>query len=233
MKINFVIALWVMGVAAPSLAEETAKSPERWEAVIAAFEKENQQNPPAPGGVLIYGSSSAVKWKPYQKDLGNFPIANRGFGGSTLAECARYVERAVIPCKPGIVILYAGDNDISQKATPEDVHASFLLLLEHLRKALPDVKVIVFSMKPAPVRKAQYETLKKVSQYLRDECEKGKNLYFLDIWTPMMGDNGEPIPDLFLPDRSHCNAKGYELWVSLLKPVLEPLLEKPASGKKG
>ena len=232
MRINFAIALSVLGFAAFTSAEESPKPSDRWEATIAAFEKDTIQNPPAPGGVLIYGSSSAVKWKPYQKDLGSFPITNRGFGGSTLAECARYVERAVIPCKPGIVILYAGDNDISQKATPEDVRANFLLLLERLRKALPNVKVIVFSMKPAPIRKTQYDTLKKVSQCLREECENGKNLYFLDIWTPMIGADGEPIPDLFLPDRSHCNAKGYALWVSLLKPVLEPILEKPASDQK-
>ena len=231
MKMNMVVALTMLGAVASTLAEDASKSPERWERTIAAFEKDNREHPPAPGGVLIYGSSSAVKWKPYQKDLGAFPIANRGFGGSTLAECARYVERAVIPCKPGIVILYAGDNDISQKATPEDIHASFLLLLERLRKALPDVKVIVFSMKPAPIRKVQYEKLKKVSQSLREECEKGKNLYFLDIWTPMMGADGEPNPELFLSDHSHCNAKGYALWVSLLKPVLDPLLQKPASGK--
>src|SRR5262249_22813573 len=141
------------------------------------------------------------------------------------AECARYVERAVIPCKPGVLVLYAGDNDVSQKATPEEVHASFKLLLEKLRKALPDVKLIVFSMKPAPVRKKQYETLKTISAYLREECEKGKDMHFIDIWTPMLGEDGEPKPELFLPDRSHCNEKGYALWVSLLKPILDPLVK--------
>jgi|ERR1043165_2054553 lysophospholipase L1-like esterase len=213
-------------------AEEQALSVDRWEATIQKFELEDREHPPPPGCVVIYGSSSAVKWKPYQKDLGDFPIINRGFGGSTLAECARYVQRAVIPCKPAVIVFYGGDNDISQKAKPEDVLASFRTMMQRLRLELPNVKVLYVSIKPAPIRKAQYETLQRVNSLLRDECQNGEGLYYLEIWTPMIGPDGQPIPELFLEDHSHCNAKGYALWNSIVKPHLDRLMTKPAATTK-
>jgi lysophospholipase L1-like esterase len=213
-------------------AEKQAASADRWETTIQKFEMEVRLHSSQPRGVVIYGSSSAVKWKPYQKDLGDVPITNRGFGGSTLAECARYVQRAVVPCKPAIVVFYGGDNDISQKAKPDDVLASFQTMLQRLRQELPDVKVVYVSIKPAPVRKTQYESLQTVNALLRDACQKGEGLYYLDIWTPMIGPDGLPNPDLFQEDRSHCNAKGYALWNSILKPLLDRLLAKPTGANK-
>ena len=213
-------------------ADQPPPSADRWEAAIQKFEAEDKQTPPLPGGVVIYGSSSAVKWKQYQKDLGDFPIINRGFGGSTLAECARYVQRAVVPCKPGILVFYGGDNDVSQKAKPAEVVASFQTMLSTLRKDVPGVKVIYISIKPAPKRLAQFETLLKINALMKDLCQKGEGLYYVDIWSSMLGPDGVPIPDLFLDDHSHCNAKGYALWNSILKPQLDRIRAKPTDANK-
>ena len=46
---------------------------------------------------------------------------------------------------------------------------------------------------------------------------------FLNIWTPMLGDNGQPKPDLFLKDGLHLNAAGYELWTKLTVAELQKL----------
>jgi lysophospholipase L1-like esterase len=35
---------------------------------------------------------------------------------------------------------------------------------------------------------------------------------FVDVWTPMLDENGEPKKDIFLGDRLHMNAEGYKIW---------------------
>jgi lysophospholipase L1-like esterase len=43
----------------------------------------------------------------------------------------------------------------------------------------------------------------------------------VDVVKPMLGDDGKPKPELFVKDGLHLTDKGYELWASVLKPVLK------------
>ncbi|MEP6906141.1 MAG: hypothetical protein ABI875_08645, partial [Gemmatimonadales bacterium] len=92
------------GVAAPD--------PSRFEADIARFEAEDRASPPAPGGVLFVGSSSIRLWPSLSADFPGVPVMNRGFGGSTMSEVLHFTGRIVIPYRPRLTVLYAGDNDI-------------------------------------------------------------------------------------------------------------------------
>ena len=38
---------------------------------------------------------------------------------------------------------------------------------------------------------------------------------------PMLGADGKPRPELFVKDRLHCNAAGYKLWTSIVRPYLK------------
>ena len=44
---------------------------------------------------------------------------------------------------------------------------------------------------------------------------------FVDIDSPMIGDNGEPKPELFVSDGLHLSEQGYQLWSSLVRPHLK------------
>ena len=72
-------------------------------------------SPPQKGGIVFVGSSTIRRWDTasYFPDL---KIINRGFGGSEMADAARYVDRIVIPYEPRLVVVYSGDNDISSGA---------------------------------------------------------------------------------------------------------------------
>ena len=37
----------------------------------------------------------------------------------------------------------------------------------------------------------------------------------------MLGEDGQPREELFGPDRLHMNRKGYELWTSILGPLVK------------
>src|SRR5262245_32520563 len=85
----------------------------KWEQSIQAIERQLKDNPPKPGGVFFVGSSSIVKW-----DLKvSFPgrdYVNVGFGGSVIEDSTHFAPRILTPFKPGVVVFYAGDNDIAR-----------------------------------------------------------------------------------------------------------------------
>ena len=44
---------------------------------------------------------------------------------------------------------------------------------------------------------------------------------FIDIFAPMLDAQGQPREELFLPDRLHMNAAGYEVWKQAIRPYLD------------
>src|SRR6266550_2177708 len=92
-------------VAAPAL--------DRYESEITAFEAADRATPPAPGGIVFVGSSSFRRWTSLAADFPGLPVLNRGFGGSTLREVNHYARRIVLPYRPRLIVLYAGDNEIA------------------------------------------------------------------------------------------------------------------------
>ena len=53
-------------------------------------------------------------------------------------------------------------------------------------------------------------------------------LHFIDIWSVMLDEQGEPRPDLFVEDGLHTNAKGYAAWTRVVRRSLLKTLPIPA-----
>ena len=74
--------------------------------------------------IVFYGSSTIRLWTTLNQDFAGYPVVDRGFGGSCLTDCVRYVSRLVLRLKPAAVVLYAGDNDLAEGVLPERAFAS-------------------------------------------------------------------------------------------------------------
>ncbi len=48
-------------------------------------------------------------------------MANAAIKPSILTDREPFFERIVAPVKPAVIVIYAGDNDIAQKKTPQAV----------------------------------------------------------------------------------------------------------------
>ena len=194
--------------------------PSRWEKYIARFEAADKKQMPQPDGVLFIGSSSIRMWKTLEQDFAGLPVINRGFGGSQIADSNHFAGRIVHPYKPRQIVLYAGDNDVAGGKSPETVLADFQQFLKTVRAKLPKVRVSFIAIKPSLSRWKLSGKMAMANSLVRDACGKDKRLDYIDIWQPMLDDNGKPRPDLFLGDGLHLNAKGYALWTSIVKPHL-------------
>jgi lysophospholipase L1-like esterase len=117
-------------------------------------------------------------------------------------------------------VLYAGENDIAAGKSPEQVAGDFARFVDVVRVELPRTKTVFIGLKPSPLRWKLIEQFRRTNELIRVEIEKRENVVFVDVERRMLGDDGTPRAELFLPDRLHLNRAGYELWTELLLPHL-------------
>jgi len=204
--------------APPAAAHQTpADDLTQWEPEIAAFEASDRAHPPAPGGILFIGSSSIRMWTSLAEDFPGLPVLNRGFGGSQIHHVTAFVPRIVVPYKPKLIIFYCGANDIaSHQRTVDEVVSDYKEFVRTVRASLPQVRIAFISAAPNPARWALKESYIDLNHRIQAYSDADPLLGFIDVWEPMLGDNGQPRPEMFIEDRLHMNANGYALWRDLV-----------------
>ena len=200
------------------LPAQTATNASRWEPEIQAFEACDRTNPPPRDGILFVGSSSFRLWKSMAQDFPGKPVINRGFGGSEISDSTAFAARIIFPYHPSMIVLYAGDNDLASGKSPQQVVSDYRSFVRTIRAQLPDTRICFLSIKPSPSRWRLKEQINQVNREIA--AMKDKDLLFIDIYSPMLGPDGNPRSDLFMPDGLHPNAKAYHLWASLIAPYL-------------
>ena len=175
------------------------------------------ESPPRKGLVVFYGSSSMRMWESLEADFPGLGVLNMAFGGSTLEACAWFFERLVVPCDPRAIVCYAGDNDLGDGRSPEEVLASFGRLLEKVDEHFPGRPFTMLSIKPSPVRWHLAEQIKRTNEAIGRRLSTRERGYFIDVFAAMLADDGRPDRSLFLEDGLHVSPKGYLVWKGLLE----------------
>jgi lysophospholipase L1-like esterase len=224
MRIHKRAVCWLMMLlpAAPGLIElraQTTASTSKWEPEIKAFEASDRKNPPPKHAILFVGSSSIRKWQTLAKDFPGKEVINRGFGGSEIADSTAFAERIIFPYEPRMIVFYAGDNDLANGKSVEQVVADYETFVRTVHAKLPQTRIAFISIKPCPLRWALVEKVKMANE--RIAAMKDDKLAFIDVYSHMLGADGKPPADLFLADGLHPSAKCYQLWASLIGPYLE------------
>lgn len=204
------------------VATAQGQKPAYW-ADIQKFKQQDSIAFPGTGKILFVGSSSFTNWKDVQNYFPGYPIINRGFGGSSLPDVIRYESDIIFPYIPKQIFIYCGENDIANdtSVTGKIVFERFKQLYWDIRRTLGNVPVIYISMKPSPsrwhMRNRLMEGNKLIERYLN---KKKRNAVFINVWDAMLEPGGQPMPDIFIQDRLHMNAKGYAIWQKILLPYL-------------
>lgn len=189
----------------------------RWQSSMAAFDAADREKQPAEGGVLFVGSSTIRLWSNLAQDFRQLPVViNRGFGGSTMADCDHFSRQLVTRYKPKQVLVYAGDNDLAEGRTPAQVLESFTHFVQVVRSELPGTRIAYISIKPSPSRAALMPRIREANLLLAAYVRTLDNAEYIDIFTPMLTASGSPRPELFRADQLHMNDQGYALWQSVI-----------------
>lgn len=189
---------------------------------IQKFKQLDSINPPVENAILLIGSSSFTMWGDVKYYFPEHKLINRGFGGSQFPDLIRYADDIIYPYKPKQIVIYCGDNDLMSKtATPESVLGQFQTLYKDIRDHLgKKVNITFISIKPSPRRRNLIPNVIKTNALIENFLKKDKNTAYVDVYSKMIGADGEPIKTIFLRDSLHINSEGYEIWQKEMEPVL-------------
>jgi lysophospholipase L1-like esterase len=134
----------------------------------------------------------------------------------------RYVPDVIYPYNPKQIVIYCGENDIAYSDTVDApiVLARFSTLFGMIHSKWPNENVVFISIKPSPSRAKNFAIVQQANELIKAFLANQKNTSFVDVYNPMLGANGKPIPDIFVSDSLHMNAKGYAIWQKVIQPVL-------------
>ncbi|HET6431653.1 SGNH/GDSL hydrolase family protein [Dyella sp.] len=193
---------------------------DQWANELAVFAAADRAHPPAPGAVLFVGSSSIRLWATLAEDFPIWRTVNRGFGGSEIDDATYYADRLVTPHRPSAIVMYAGDNDIADGDSPEHVLADFQAFVRVARNDAPGAPIAFIAIKPSVARRALLPKIRAANAAIRQWAASQPDVSYLDVFTPMLGPDGQPLPDWFGPDGLHMNRRGYALWARIVTPWL-------------
>lgn len=190
---------------------------------IEAFKKEDSKAMPAANSILLIGSSSFTKWTDVQNYFPDFPILNRGFGGSSLPDLIRYADDIIFPYQPKQIIIYGGENDIasSDTVTATIVLQRFQKLYSIIRNKMSKVSIVFISIKPSPSRWKYEKTIVAANTLIKKFISSQSHSIFVNVHDSMLNNDGTVKPEIFMADQLHMNAKGYAIWREIIKPVLK------------
>lgn len=168
-------------------------------------------------GMVFYGSSSIRMWDSLYEDFKPYKPVNLGFGGSTLEACVHFFQRILKPYHPQQLVIYAGDNDLGDGKTPDEVFTFFKKLCKLNTAIFKNTQVFYVSIKPSIARWEINNQIKETNTLIENAIRnRYPHVKFIDIYSNMINDQGIPIRELYIEDGLHLSLQGYSVWKQVL-----------------
>ncbi|MEA3287659.1 MAG: SGNH/GDSL hydrolase family protein [Candidatus Marinimicrobia bacterium] len=200
--------------------KEIIVDPLRFTEVVDGYKAADKIKKPRTNSVLFVGSSSIHGWKTLADDFPELNVINRGMGGSHMSDLNYYLNDLVFPYHPNAVVIYEGDNDIASGKTPDKVLADYKTFVTTIGTKWPELPLFFISIKPSLARIQHLENMAKANALIKAHTEQQENLFYIDVFTPMLGADGTPRSEIFGEDGLHMNEAGYALWTQEIKQEL-------------
>ena len=194
-------------------------SSSKWESDISEIEARYGDDIPK-GAVIFYGSSSIRKWSSLAEDMSDIEALNHGFGGAKTSDCLYYADRMVVAFKPKAVVYYAGTNDIGKGRTVEEAYADTVDFIEYVHEELPKTQIYYISQTQQPKRSGKWSQMQELNEKVHEYSLVDDRVTYIDTTTVLNMEDGSCRTELFLNDGLHVNSDGYEVWASIIRPVL-------------
>ena len=157
---------------------------------------------------------------------------NTGISGATSEEVRRDQLKAAMDARPDLVLLAVGANDVTHFVRLETIRESVQYIVDELKKANPDVRIVVTSspamdsvtrfpdgakqllgLRTRQVNAVFEELIEKNGLIAAPIAEKTRDAFIAD-------------PTLTAADNFHPNARGYALWIPVVNQALDVAVKK-------
>lgn len=196
------------------IANLNAQDPHRFDEDIEKF---TEIAVPAGEELVIFTGSSSIRfWENLDNDCYEIQTINTGFGGSHMSDLLYFLDQTVLRFKPIKVYIYEGDNDVAAEKEPIAILETSKQITEKILASNADIEIHFISAKPSPSRWEYKDQYEEFNSLLKEYCDSHPQLFYVDVWNPMLDNNGRPSPNIFISDSLHMNRAGYILWKDII-----------------
>lgn len=178
---------------------------------------------------VFVGSSTFAWWNSLEDDFKEEHAINRAIGGTTVKDIDENLDDLVLKYNPHKVVVYSGINDLARGREPEQVQQDVEQLERKIHDKLPNAELYVLAPSESPQNKHLAERYRQADDLIRNYLAKRPHSHFVDTPKVMHDTDGSLRNDLFLPDNTHPNKRGYD---EVLKPLIKQAL-RPVTGYGG
>jgi lysophospholipase L1-like esterase len=184
--------------------------------------------------LLFLGDSITEGWagrgkEVWEKNYAKLNAANFGIGGDQTQHVLWRIENGELDgIKPKVLVLMIGTNNTAGWSADQIAVADTKIVSE-IHQKLPDTKVLLLGVFPRgndpkePKVAALREKIKQINLSLA-KLDDGKMTRYLDIGDKFLTPDGVLTKDI-MPDYLHPNAKGYQIWVDAMQPLLDEMMK--------
>ncbi len=216
---NIITLALVFACATVSAADY--RDPTRWDDIMQEFALEDEIIGKQPAAIVATGSSSMKYWRRHiHKDLSPLTIIPRGFGGSNMNDVLYYLDELVLKHDPRAVMIYEGDNDVSQDVPGTTILETYTKAIGKIHAHDPNIRIYMISIKPSIDRASMWPRMREINAALKSMAESHENLLYVDVASSMLESDGSIMADIFVNDMLHLNQKGYQIWKDAIARVL-------------
>jgi creatinine amidohydrolase len=195
--------------------------PNRFAQEIQAFRDWDRKNALPEKFVLLVGSSSIRMWNSAES-FPDLPVVNRGFGGAHISDLIYFKDDILLKYPaPECVLFFCGGNDIAGGKSAERVFDDFQKFRGILNSHAPATPMVCIPISPCASRWAMWGETSRVNAMVEKLCAEDALLYYADTATKLLETGQPPADSLFIEDKLHLSAKGYALWTSIIRPVVD------------
>jgi len=196
-----------------------------------------------PVDVLLVGDSITQQWgspldkgvlnDAWLKHFRNYKTINIGIGGDKTQNVLwRLDHGGVDGLKPRAILLMIGNNNMffAPETGVAAVARGVKTCVSNLRARFPEANVIVAKILPchAPKDRFYEDVLRTNAEIDKLALGADSKVHALDLTKDFLNEDGTIKPALFIPDHVHLSLEGYAVYAERLKPLLDPLLGRPA-----
>ena len=219
------VAVLLLAAVSALLYAQQLPDPQRFESAIRQFEQQDRTSRPPEGAIVLTGSSSIARWSEAEVAMAPLTVIPRGFGGSVMNDVLYYLDRVTLTYNPRAILIYEGDNDTSAfNSIPNEVILDQLRqIINRVHEELPETRIYVLAVKPSVSRWSVWPVAQQVSAGYKQMAENDPLVYYIDVATPLLNEDGNVRTDIFVQDNLHLNDLGNEIWGATISAALMPI----------
>ena len=147
-----------------------------------------------------------------------FKVLNRGIGGDTTFGVEKRLQVSLYDLKPKVAVMLIGANNL------KNMFDNYENILKGFKENLPQTKIILLSLTSMGKEWSKNNQLAAFNNFKIKKLAEKYGFNFVDLYSPLLNLETNEIYEDYTTDGGHLTLKGYNVVTSVVKPVLEDLL---------